>query len=125
MNWILSIPPLVSSNKPSQPEESPGHGLAIEEETVTRRPRKYAVVLLNDDYTPMDFVVLILKRFFGKEEKESQKIMLDVHKKGSGVAGIFSYEVAEMKVMQVNQFAQLNQYPLKSTLEPLEDEDSQ
>ena len=77
----------------------------------------YKVLLLNDDYTPMDFVVLVLKRFFGKNEQEATKIMLEVHHKGAGVAGVFSLEVAEMKVMQTNQFAQLNQHPLKATLE--------
>lgn len=80
-------------------------------------PKMYKVILLNDDYTPMDFVVLVLRRFFAKTEEQATEIMLDVHKKGAGVAGIFSLEIAEMKVMQVNQFAQLSQYPLKSTLE--------
>ena len=80
-------------------------------------PKMYKVILLNDDYTPMDFVVLVLRRFFAKSEEEATKIMLDVHKKGAGVAGVYSLEIAEMKVMQVNQFAQLNQNPLKSTLE--------
>lgn len=80
-------------------------------------PKMYKVILLNDDFTPMDFVVLVLRRFFAKSEEEATKIMLDVHKKGAGIAGVFSLEIAEMKVMQVNQFAQLNQNPLKSTLE--------
>lgn len=80
-------------------------------------PKMYKVLLLNDDYSPMEFVVLVLRRFFGKNEEEATKIMLDVHKKGSGVAGVFTLEVAEMKVMQVNQFSQLNEHPLKSTLE--------
>ena len=80
-------------------------------------PKMYKIILLNDDYTPMDFVVLVLRRFFAKTEEQATEIMLDVHKKGAGVAGIFSLEIAEMKVMQVNQFAQLNKYPLKSTLE--------
>lgn len=80
-------------------------------------PKMYKVILLNDDYTPMDFVVLVLRRFFAKTEEQATQIMLDVHKKGAGIAGIYSLEIAEMKVMQVNQFAQLNQYPLKSTLE--------
>lgn len=80
-------------------------------------PKMYTVILLNDDYTPMDFVILVLRRFFGKNEEDASKIMLDVHKKGAGVAGVFTLEIAEMKVMQVNQFAQLNQHPLKSTLE--------
>ncbi|MGZ3775250.1 MAG: ATP-dependent Clp protease adapter ClpS [Pseudobdellovibrionaceae bacterium] len=80
-------------------------------------PKMYKVILLNDDYTPMDFVVLVLRRFFAKTEEQATEIMLDVHKKGAGIAGVYSLEIAEMKVMQVNQFAQLNQYPLKSTLE--------
>lgn len=80
-------------------------------------PKMYKVILLNDDYTPMDFVVLILRRFFGKSEDEATKVMLDVHKKGSGVAGVYTLEVAEMKVMQVNQYSQMNEHPLKSTLE--------
>jgi len=80
-------------------------------------PKMYKVILLNDDYTPMEFVVLVLRRFFGKNEDEASKIMLDVHKKGSGVAGVFTLEVAEMKVMQVNQYSQMNEHPLKSTLE--------
>ncbi|MEI7972918.1 MAG: ATP-dependent Clp protease adapter ClpS [Bdellovibrio sp.] len=84
----------------------------------TSTPRMYCVLLLNDDFTPMDFVVLVLKRMFAKSEEEAHKVMLDVHKKGSGVAGIYTLEIAEMKVMQVNQFARLNNHPLKSTLEP-------
>lgn len=80
-------------------------------------PKMYKVILLNDDYTPMDFVVLVLRRFFAKTEEQATQVMLDVHKKGAGIAGVYSLEIAEMKVMQVNQFAQLNQYPLKSTLE--------
>ena len=80
-------------------------------------PKMYKVILLNDDFTPMDFVVLVLRRFFAKTEEQASEIMLDVHKKGAGIAGVFSLEIAEMKVMQVNQFAQLNKYPLKSTLE--------
>lgn len=80
-------------------------------------PKMFSVILINDDYTPMDFVVLILKKFFNKTEEESIKIMLDVHQKGAGVAGVFTLEIGEMKVMQTNQFAQMNQYPLKSTLE--------
>ncbi len=80
-------------------------------------PKMFKVILLNDDFTPMDFVVLVLRRFFAKTEEQATEVMLDVHKKGAGVAGVFSLEIAEMKVMQVNQFAQLNQHPLKSTLE--------
>ncbi len=80
-------------------------------------PKMFKVLLLNDDYSPMDFVILVLRRFFGHSEENATKIMLDVHKKGSGVAGVYSLEIAEMKVMQCNQFAQMNQYPLKTILE--------
>lgn len=80
-------------------------------------PKMYKVLLLNDDFTPMEFVTLVLKRFFGKAEEAATKIMLDVHKKGSGLAGVYTLEMAEMKVMQVNQFARQNQHPLKCTLE--------
>lgn len=81
-------------------------------------PRLYKVLLLNDDFTPMDFVVLVLKKFFGKNEQDATRIMLEVHQQGTGVAGVYSLETAEMKVMQVNQFARQSQHPLKSTLEP-------
>ena len=95
-------------------------GLDVLDHTDVQTPRMYAVLLLNDDYTPMDFVVLVLKRFFAKTDEQAQKIMLDVHQKGRGVAGVYTLEVAEMKVMQANQFAQMNQHPLKSTLEEIE-----
>lgn len=88
-------------------------------ETIDRvdTPKMYKVILLNDDYTPMDFVVLVLQRHFGKNMEAATEIMLDVHKKGAGVAGVFTLELAEMKTMQVNQFARSNQYPLKCTME--------
>lgn len=81
-------------------------------------PRLYRVLLLNDDFTPMDFVVHVLQKFFRKTQDEATAIMLDVHKKGAGTAGVFALEIAEMKVMQVNQFARMSKYPLKCTLEP-------
>ena len=80
-------------------------------------PKMFKVMILNDDFTPMDFVVLVLRRFFNKSEEEATKVMLDVHQKGSGVAGVYTLENAEMKVMQVNQFARMNQHPLKATVE--------
>jgi len=109
---------LVSLSQTKVPAASPSSESesGVDVLPVVETPRMYAVILLNDDYTPMDFVVLILRRFFGKSEEEAHKIMLDVHEKGSGVAGVYTLEVAEMKVMQVNQFSQLNQHPLKCTL---------
>lgn len=80
-------------------------------------PKMFRVLILNDDYTPMDFVVLVLKRFFSMSEEKATQVMLDVHKKGAGTAGVYTLEIAEMKVMQVNQFSRSNHHPLKSTME--------
>jgi len=80
-------------------------------------PKLYKVFLLNDDFTPMDFVVLVLKRFFAKNDEAPTQIMLDLPQNGAGVAGVYTLETAEMKVMQVNQFARMNQHPLKATME--------
>lgn len=101
-------------------DDSPGSETRGVVDTVPRveTPRLYKVLLLNDDFTPMDFVILVLKKFFAKNEQDASQIMLDVHQNGSGVAGVFALETAEMKVMQVNQFARQSQHPLKSTLEP-------
>ena len=82
-----------------------------------KTPRMYRVILLNDDFTPMDFVIFVLKKFFAKTEEQATAVMLDVHKKGAGVAGVYTLEVAEMKAMQVNQAARANQHPLKCTVE--------
>lgn len=83
-------------------------------------PRQHAVVLLNDDFTTMDFVVEILKTFFGKSESQAARIMLDVHQKGKGVAGVYSKDIADTKAMQVCETAQAAEFPLKAVSEPLE-----
>ncbi len=80
-------------------------------------PKRYQVVLLNDDYTPMDFVVEVLQRFFGLNEEKAAAIMLAVHHDGKGICGVFSREIAEMKVQQVNEFARINNHPLMCQLE--------
>lgn len=100
-------------NSPSQPDS----GLDVLDQVETEEPPLYKVLLLNDDYTPMDFVIYVLKTFFKHDDASAEKIMLDVHKLGSGVAGIYNFEAAETKSMQVNQFAKSNKYPLKSTVE--------
>ena len=86
-------------------------------DVLTEKPKLYKVLMHNDDYTPMDFVIFVLLNFFNKLEPDAQKIMLDVHNKGFGLAGIFSFEVAESKVMQVNQFSKNNQHPLRTSFE--------
>lgn len=83
----------------------------------TKKPNLYRVLLLNDDYTPMEFVVLVLKRFFRMDLDQATRVMLHVHQRGVGVCGIFPYEVAETKVNQVMDFAKQNQHPLQCTLE--------
>jgi ATP-dependent Clp protease adaptor protein ClpS len=83
----------------------------------TKRPSLYKVLLLNDDYTPMDFVVLVLERFFNKPPEEATRIMLHVHQKGVGICGVYTYEVAETKVAQVTSFARQHEHPLQCTME--------
>ncbi|NVO56419.1 ATP-dependent Clp protease adapter ClpS [Rhodobacteraceae bacterium B1Z28] len=83
----------------------------------TKRPPLYKVLLLNDDYTPMEFVVHVLERFFGMTHAEAFEIMLIVHKKGVAVVGVFSHEIAETKVGQVMDFARRHQHPLQCTME--------
>ena len=85
--------------------------------TKTKKPSMYKVLLLNDDYTPMEFVVHILERFFAKGREEATRIMLHVHQTGVGVCGVYTYEVAETKVTQVMDFARQHQHPLQCTME--------
>lgn len=82
-----------------------------------QEPSMYKVILLNDDFTPMDFVVHILTKFFGKSNEEATRIMLQVHHQGSGVAGIYSHEIAETKVYLVNDYSKKNKHPLKCVME--------
>ena len=101
------------------PKHIEGDGLALEEaKPKLKKPPLYKVVLLNDDYTPMDFVVSVLELFFSKPRDQATRIMLQVHTQGKGVCGVFSREIAETKVHQVNTFARENQHPLMCTLEP-------
>lgn len=94
-----------------------GLDLDIESEVAIEKPKLYKVLMHNDDYTPMDFVIFVLMKFFNKLQDDAHKIMLDVHNKGVGLAGIYSFEVAESKVVQVNQFSKNNQHPLKTSYE--------
>ena len=94
------------------------HGLVVEEARPRLKPpRMYKVVLLNDDYTPMDFVVRVLERFFGMSRPRATQIMLQVHTRGKGVCGIYTYEIAETKVAQVNEYSRRHQHPLLCTME--------
>ena len=92
-------------------------GVITKAKPKTQKPPLYKVLLLNDDYTPMEFVVAVLERFFGMSHAQAFELMLTVHKKGVAVVGVFSYEIAETKVAQVMDFAQRHQHPLQCTME--------
>lgn len=94
-----------------------GAGVATKTRTRTAKPALYKVLMLNDDYTPMEFVVLTLQRFFKMTIEDATRVMLHVHQRGVGVCGIFTYEVAETKVNQVIDFAREHQHPLQCTME--------
>ena len=100
------------SNKLNSPD------LAVKEKIELKKPKLYKVILLNDDYTPMEYVVSLLKIVFKKNESEAVNIMLMVHKKGSGVCGVFTKEIAETKVSTVLKMARCDQHPLKCIMEP-------
>ena len=92
-------------------------GLLLDTKPKTKKPSMYNVILLNDDYTPMEFVVLILEKFFNKKQEEATQIMLHVHQKGIGVCGTYTFEVAESKCRLVIAFAKKNEHPLQCTME--------
>ena len=92
-------------------------GVATKTRAKPKKPSQFKVLMLNDDYTPMEFVVMALKRFFNMDLEQATRVMLHVHQKGVGVCGIFPYEIAETKVNQVMDFARQNQHPLQCTLE--------
>jgi ATP-dependent Clp protease adaptor protein ClpS len=97
--------------------ENPNTGVVVKARPKTRKPAMYKVLMLNDDYTPMEFVVHVLERFFNKNKQEATDIMLHVHRRGVGVCGIFTFEVAETKVAQVMDFARASEQPLQCTME--------
>jgi ATP-dependent Clp protease adaptor protein ClpS len=103
---------------PSRPEHQHDHGLAVETaKPEVIRPPLYQVLLLNDDFTPMDFVVEVLQVFFAMNREKATQVMLHVHTRGRGVCGIFTRDVAESKVTQVNEFSRMHQHPLLCSME--------
>nr|WP_242535098.1 ATP-dependent Clp protease adapter ClpS [Roseococcus suduntuyensis] len=95
----------------------PATGVVVKPRPKTKKPAMYKVLMLNDDYTPMEFVVHVLERFFQKNRDEATRIMMHVHRRGVGVCGVYTYEVAETKVTQVMDLARQNQHPLQCTIE--------
>ena len=92
-------------------------GVVLKQRPKTKKPSMYKVIMLNDDYTPMEFVVMVLQEFFNKSQQEATKIMLNVHQHGIGICGIYTYEIAETKAAQVMVLARRNEHPLQLQIE--------
>ena len=105
------------NQEPDIPGGKTSTGVVVKPRAKTKKPSMYKVLMLNDDYTPMEFVVHVLESFFGKSREEATQIMLHVHQRGVGVCGVYTYEVAETKVTQVIDYARKHQHPLQCTLE--------
>ena len=103
--------------KQKNDQGGPGTAVITKTRPQTKRPHLYRVLLLNDDYTPMEFVVHVLERIFNKDHDAAQRIMMHVHQQGIGECGVFTYEVAETKVTQVMDFARKHQHPLQCIME--------
>jgi ATP-dependent Clp protease adaptor protein ClpS len=116
MNMSMRVLMMAGKNG-SRDEDEGKTGLITKTRPKTKKPSLYKVLLLNDDYTPMEFVVHVLERFFNKGREEATRIMLHVHRKGVGICGVYTYEVAETKVAQVMDFSRQHQYPLQCTME--------
>ncbi|WP_395665628.1 ATP-dependent Clp protease adapter ClpS [Methylocella sp.] len=110
-------PRAASGSDDKKPGGDSGAAVITRTKTQTRKPSMYRVLLLNDDYTPMEFVVAVLKKYFNKGPEEATRIMLHVHQHGVGECGIFTYEVAETKVTQVMDYARKHQHPLQCIME--------
>lgn len=109
---------IISAMTEQTPSPFDDDGLALQEaKPQLKRPPLYKVLLLNDDYTPMEFVVHVLEKFFSKGREQATQIMLHVHTRGVGVCGVYSRDVAETKVAQVNDYSKENEHPLKCTME--------
>src|SRR4029077_4624651 len=118
-DWRLSAWPvrMAGDDKKRKNEDGTSTAVITKTKPQTKAPSLYRVLLLNDDYTPMEFVVLVLERFFNKDRDAATQIMLHVHHHGIGECGIFTYEVAETKVTQVMDFARKHQHPLQCVME--------
>lgn len=105
------------NNRHNDDDQGTGTGATTKTRPKTKKPSLYKVILLNDDYTPMEFVVGVLVQIFNKSVEEATTIMLHVHHKGVGVCGVYTYEIAETKVTQVMELARREQHPLQCTME--------
>jgi len=116
-NLIQPIISGVNGSKDGDDQTPDGGATVLDPKVKTRKPSMYKVLMLNDDYTPMEFVIEVLEHFFGLDESEATRVMLQVHQQGVGICGVFTYEIAETKVTQVVDYARQNEHPLQCTLE--------
>ena len=114
---MIRRPPIYAGDKEPDGGGTTHAVVAVKPKLATKKPSMYKVLLLNDDYTPMDFVIQVLETFFNKNREEATRIMLHVHRKGVGLCGVYTYEVAETKVSQVMAAARQAQHPLQCTME--------
>ena len=114
--WMAGDDDRKKKGEPAGPG-GPGTAVITKTKPQTKRPSLYRVLLLNDDYTPMEFVIAVLEQFFNKDREAATRIMLHVHHHGIGECGVFTYEVAETKVTQVMDFARKHQHPLQCVME--------
>ena len=108
---------VLMSSGPDKAGEGAGTDVVAQSRTRVKKPSMYKVLLLNDDYTPMDFVILVLQKYFHKNHQEAVEIMMQVHRKGTGICGVYTYEVAETKVALVMEFSRQHEHPLQCTME--------
>ena len=116
-NWRLPLVSAGGDDSSNEGDEEGKTGLVTKTRPKTRKPNLYKVLLLNDDYTPMEFVVLILKKYFNKKHTDAERIMHHVHQSGVGICGVYTFEVAETKVTQVMDFSREHEHPLQCTME--------
>ena len=119
VSTVTNIGPTASGNPgpPGKKNDDGRTGLVTKTRPKTKKPSLYKVLLLNDDYTPMEFVVHVLQKYFAKNREEAERVMLHVHQKGVGICGVYTFEIAETKVTQVMDFSRANNHPLQCTME--------
>lgn len=117
LHWLTSAAPIMGDDDRDAGNGDSGVGVATKTRADTKKPSLYKVLLLNDDYTPMEFVVMVLQRFFRMDIEQATRVMLHVHQRGVGVCGVFTLEVAETKVSQVMDCARAHQHPLQCAVE--------
>lgn len=116
-NWVCMAGSQDDDSNSGEGHEERQTGLLLKARPKTKKPSMYKVLLLNDDYTPMEFVVHVLEKFFNKNNTEATDVMMHVHRRGVGICGVYTYEIAETKVAQVMDFARANEQPLQCTME--------